>query len=84
MAQVYPPSSIDLWKTITPHTFHIEKNACIPRADFQMKCMAQVYPPPPINHTSMEHHYTKSLGHDDIKYYLYSIIYSRMQTFNCQ
>ena len=23
--------------------------------------------PPPINHRSLEHHYTKSLGHDDIK-----------------
>ena len=28
-----------------------------------------MYPPPPIDHTSMEHHYTKSLGHDDLKFY---------------
>ena len=44
--------STDLWKTITP------KNARIPREDFQMKCMAQVYPPQ-IEHRSMENHYTK-------------------------
>ena len=26
-------------------------------------------PPPPIDHRSMEHHYTESLGHPAIKFY---------------
>ena len=41
-----PQSRIHLWKTITPNKFQIYKNAHIPREDFQMKCMAQVYPLP--------------------------------------
>ena len=28
-----------------------------------------MYPTPPIDHRSMEHHYTKLLGHPDIKFY---------------
>ena len=48
---MYPPQSvIDLWKTTTPHKFQISKNAHIPKA---------YVPLPPINHRSMQHHYTK-------------------------
>ena len=28
-----------------------------------------MYPPSPIDHRSMDHHYTESLGQDDIKFY---------------
>ena len=31
--------------------------------------LGQTYPPPPIDHRSMEHHYTESLGQNDIKFY---------------
>ena len=41
--------TIDLWNTTTPNKFHILQNAHIPMADV----------PPPINHRSLEHHYTK-------------------------
>ena len=47
-------STIDLSNTTTPNKFHIEQNAQIPMEDV---------PPPLINHSSMEHHYTKSVSH---------------------
>ena len=31
--------------------------------------LGQMYPPPPMDKRSMEHHYTKSFDHDDIKFY---------------
>ena len=49
---MYPPLTIDLWNTTTPNKFHIWHNAHIPSADI---------PPPLIDHSSMEHHYTKSV-----------------------
>ena len=44
-----PLSTIDLWNTTTPNKFHILPNAYIPRAHI---------PPPPMDHRSMEYHYT--------------------------
>ena len=47
--------TIDLWKTTTLNKFHISKNAQIP---------VQTDPvPPPIDHRSMEDHYTKQVSH---------------------
>ena len=48
-------ASINLWKTITPNKFHIWHNAHIPMAD--------QHPPPPIQHRSLENHYTKSVSY---------------------
>ena len=47
-----PQLTIDVWKTTTPNKFHIWKNAHIP--------VQTDPPPPPINHRSMEDHYTSA------------------------
>ena len=61
MADVPPKMIIDLWKTTTLNTFHISKNTHIPSADI----------PPPINHRSMEHHYTAYVSHIEGYTYTY-------------
>ena len=51
-------STIDLWNThYTEYVSHIE--------ECTYTWGRHTYPPPPIDHRSMEHHYTESLGHDD-------------------
>ena len=52
-------STINLWNPTTPNTTTL--NLWV--------MMTLRFPHPPINHRSLEHHYTESLGHDDIKFY---------------
>ena len=49
-------TSIDLCNTITPNKFHIEKNAHILMSEWP-------HSPPPIEHRSLQHHYTQPVSH---------------------
>ena len=59
--------TIDLCYTVTPHKSHIVHNAHIPKADPYTKAVSHIVechgrlipPPPPIEHRSLENHYTK-------------------------
>ena len=72
LGHIYPllQLTIDLWNTTTPNKFYILENAHIPRADV---------PPPPINHRSLEHHYTKSVSHIGKCTYILGKMYPLLQ-----
>ena len=53
---------------ITILVFHT-KDLCEARANFKVSSYLADGPPCPIDHRSLEHHYTESLGHPDIKFY---------------
>ena len=50
--------SIDLWKTITQHKFHIYIAQCT-----YTYGRSTPPPPPPIEHRSLENHYTKQVSY---------------------